>query len=139
MSSFTERPILTPLFCGKIWVVRKEFSYEIGNLGSGDKIVIPVGFITDLASVPRIFWSIYPPFGRYLSPSILHDFLYWEQCFNRKRSDEIFLEGMKVLKVGKFDRNIIYNAVKLFGGIAWRKNKKDKRRGNKKIIDVFNW
>jgi hypothetical protein len=139
MSSFTDRPILTPLHCGKKWVVRKEFVYEIGSIGSGDKIITPEGFITDLASTPRVIWSIFPPFGIYLSATIIHDYLYWEQIYSRKETDDIFLEGMKVLQVSKFDRKTIYNSVRLFAGGSWKSNQKRKESGEKKIIDLLDW
>jgi len=115
MSSFTERPLLTPLPCGKKWVVRKEFYYDVGYKGSDDRITIPAGFITDLATSPRILWSIIPPFGRYLSPSILHDYLYFSKEVSRKKSDEIFYEAMLISGVKKWKAKIMYLTVRLFG------------------------
>lgn len=123
MSSFTERPILTPLNCGKRWVVRKEFVYEVGSLGSGDKIVISPGFITDLASTPKLLWSILPPFGRYLPSAILHDYLYATKERSRKKSDKIFLEAMMVLNVPAWKRYAMYYAVRLCGKLSYGKNK----------------
>src|SRR5258708_33483224 len=43
------------------------------------RITVPVGFVTDLASVPRVFWSLLPPAARYSYPAIIHDYLYWFQ------------------------------------------------------------
>jgi len=40
------------------------------------EITVPAGFDTDYASIPRIFWPIYPPDGEYAPAAILHDFLY---------------------------------------------------------------
>ena len=77
MSSFTEKLILSPLSDGEKWVLRKEFSYDIGFKGSKNTIVIPVGFVTNFASIPKILWSILPPIGKYTSISILHDYLYY--------------------------------------------------------------
>src|SRR5262245_55189884 len=42
-------------------------------------VTVPVGFVTDFASIPRIFWSALPPDGRYTYPAIVHDYLYWTQ------------------------------------------------------------
>ena len=123
MSSFTERPILTPLNCGKRWVVRKEFSYEIGHLGSGDKVVIPVGFVTDLASTPKPLWSILPPFGRYLPSAILHDYLYATKEKSRKESDKIFLEGMMIFGDPVWKRYAMYYTVRLCGKSSYGKPK----------------
>lgn len=35
---------------------------------------VPKDFISDGATVPRIFWPIFPPVNRYLIPSIIHDY-----------------------------------------------------------------
>lgn len=42
-------------------------------VGSTDVIQIPDGFQTDLASVPRIFWSVLPPDGTYERAAVVHD------------------------------------------------------------------
>ena len=73
MSSFTENLIVSPLKDGKSWVVRKEFFYDIGFEGSGDTIVVPVGFVTDFASVPQFFWGIFPTWDKYGKASVIHD------------------------------------------------------------------
>jgi len=48
------------------------------TLDDGVNIVIPQWFITDFASVPRLFWLIpgFSPYGPLLTGSILHDFAY---------------------------------------------------------------
>lgn len=33
--------------------------------GAGRIIEVPAGFETDFASVPRLFWRVVPPWGRY--------------------------------------------------------------------------
>lgn len=43
-------------------------------VGSRDVIIIPDGFRTDLATVPRIFWAMLPPSGTYEKAAVLHDF-----------------------------------------------------------------
>ena len=139
MSKFTRPLIVSPLPDGKRWVLREEFSYDIGSKGSGNSIVVPFGFVTDFASVPRIFWGIYPKWGKYGNAAVVHDYLYWVQRYSRKETDNIFLEGMEVLKVSVFDRKTIYNSVRLFGDLAWKKNQKRKESGEKKIIDLTGW
>lgn len=36
---------------------------------------IPEGFISDGASVPRIFWSVFPPVRDYFNEAVYHDYL----------------------------------------------------------------
>lgn len=121
MSSFTDPPIISPLPDGRNWLLVKDFVYEIGSLGSGDKIVVPASFKTDLASIPRLFWSFWPPTGRYSSASILHDYLYFSHERTKEESDDIFYEAMLILNVKKWKAKIFYNAVKIFGQKAYDK------------------
>lgn len=101
------------------------FHFESGEVGL---VVVPAGFDTDYASVPRVFWSIYPPDGSYTEAAIIHDWLYWEQPpqLSRKQCDQVFLEGMAALGVPWHRRRIIYSSVRLGGWAAWNKNKKEK-------------
>lgn len=38
-------------------------------------IPIPKGFITDGATIPKIFWNILSPFGRFFKSCALHDYI----------------------------------------------------------------
>jgi len=99
-------------------------SYDVGSKDSGDRITVPRGFITDFASIPRPLWSVYPPYGAWSGPAIVHDYLYVKQPRTRKESDDIFLEAMKVVGVPWLRRTLMYSAVRLGGGIPWRKRSK---------------
>ena len=52
MSRFTEILNVSPLPDGKNWVIMKDFGYYVGEEDSGNRIDVPIGFITDFASVP---------------------------------------------------------------------------------------
>jgi hypothetical protein len=80
---------------------------------------VPAGFETDFASIPKLFWSILPPNGKYTGAAVIHDFLYHHHRYTRKRSDQIFREAMKVLGVNWLTRGIMYQAVRWFGAKAW--------------------
>jgi len=138
MSAFTENLIVSPLPNGKTWVLRKDFSYDVGEEGSGETIKVPAGFITDFASVPRLFWIFFPKWGKYGNAAVIHDYLYWvqESKYPKKKADEIFLEGMFVLNVKKCTAKILYWSVKYFACLAWKGNKKDKAKGVNKFIDI---
>jgi hypothetical protein len=62
-----------------------------------DILLVPWGFVTDFASVPRVFWSIFPPIGKYGYPALFHDYVYWEQKLTRREADVVFRETMKEL------------------------------------------
>ena len=91
MSQFTKALIVSPLADGRTWVLMESFSYDVGREGSGDTIRVPEKFMTDFASVPRLFWSIFPQWGRYGNAAVVHDFLYWAQSRRRAEADRIFL------------------------------------------------
>jgi len=123
MSSFTSPLIVTPVDA-KYWKLVEQFTYHIGDRDSKEVIVVPVGFVTDFASIPQLFWSIIPPWGQYGKAAVVHDFLYKSQILTKKQSDSVFLEGMEILGVSKIKRTIIYKAVDIFGFIAWNSLKK---------------
>lgn len=95
--------------------ILEDFTFPMRNR----LLFIEKNFISDLASIPRIFWTFYPPFGTYTLASIIHDYLYskegsW-QVSSRKEADKIFLQIMEKTKVPKFTRLLFYCAVRLFG------------------------
>jgi hypothetical protein len=92
--------------------------YRVGT-AAGRIIDVPQGFETDFASVPRLFWRIVPPWGRYSPAAVVHDYLYHTSKVSRKEADGIFLELMARLAVPRWKRYVMYWAVRLFGWFAW--------------------
>lgn len=99
----------------------RSFRYNVGGEKSGIVVTVPAGFVTDLASVPRFFWRIVPPFGKYTPAAVVHDFLYSSQNLSRAMADAVFLEAMGVLGVPKWKRVSMYLAVRCFGWGPWRR------------------
>lgn len=83
--------------------------------------VIPQGFVTDMASVPRGFWNLFPPTGPWAKAAVYHDYLYQTGTISRADADHEFAEGMKALGVCWVTRMAMWVALRLFGGIAWDK------------------
>ena len=111
-----------------VYTVMQPFSYEVGQKGSGIAIMVPDGFETDFASIPRIARLIVSPSGLHAKASLIHDALYhggalftgWpEGEITRRRADLVFLEAMQVLKVPRWRCTIIYLSVRLFGWVVW--------------------
>ena len=120
MSSFTNKLTVTKIN-KREWRVERRFSYKVGGLSSHVSVKVPRGFITDFASVPRIFWIIFPPDGQYTQAAVVHDCLYHTHQFERKECDRIFCEAMEVLNVPRWKRWVMYKAVRTFGGFVWKK------------------
>ena len=100
-------------------------------------VAVPVGLVTDFASIPRVFWSVLPRDGKYTYAAIIHDFLYWTQGTTRESADEVFYEAMLDFEVNPVAREAIYSAVRLAGGSAWDKNQKLKASGEKRLLKVL--
>lgn len=98
------------------WVLAQPLEYK----GNRDTFIVPVGFATDFASVPRAFWSLFPPYGRHTKAAVLHDFLYVAQITSRKDADGIFLRVMKELGTSWVRRRIMHRAVRLAGWGPWK-------------------
>ncbi len=133
MSKFTNVLIVSPYPDGRTWYLRSEFGYDRGAEDSGNTIMVPVGFATDFASIPRPFWAILPKWGKYGNAAVIHDFLYFRQDLPRKEADDVLREAMVVLKVVLWQRFVIYHAVRWFGFFAWYTNRLKKKAGYSKI------
>ena len=110
------------------------------NPGQEDKykaVDVPIGFVTDFASIPRVFWSLLRPDGEYTYPAILHDFLYWTQERPRDVADQIFKIGMEEFSISKTTIGTIYEAVRLGGASAWESNAKAKGNDEKRVLKQF--
>ena len=101
------------------------FTYEVGDLGSGDVITVPKGYVTDFASVPRALWAIEPPLGDAGKAAVLHDWLYETGERSRAEADRIFLEAMQVLEVEWWKRRLIHRAVRMFGSGGYRERREE--------------
>ena len=78
-------------------------------------VLVPEGFISDGASVPRCLWSIYPPFGKYLEAAVVHDWFCVNHEVDSVTAANVFREAMQVCGVNIWRRNKMYWAVRLGG------------------------
>lgn len=120
MSKFTT-PLQIEFLDGKDFKLLESFEYYRTDDAS-EIYKVPKNFVTDFASIPRLFWSILPPTGtrrnRYGKAAVLHDYFYDANCkykMSRRQADLIFLEAMKAVKVNAFIRYLLYYNVRLFG------------------------
>jgi hypothetical protein len=127
-------PTLQPFEDGNEWLVAVPLVYKIGN--TGKEIVVPAGFITDLASVPRQFCQLLPSTDRYLRAAIVHDFLYWDQACSKSAADKTLLAGMIESHVPKWKQAIVFRGVDLGGSRAWEGNAADRRNGLVRVLPV---
>jgi len=102
-----------------------------------DPVKVPLGFVTDLASIPRIFFTLLRPDDDYAYAAIVHDYLYWTQARTRTVSDQIFKMAMRDFSVARWKLYAIYQAVSWFGGRAWNDNALLKKAGERRVLKQF--
>ena len=86
-------------------------------------ISIPKGYESDLASIPRAFWSIMSPNkSELIAPALIHDLLYGENClYTRKMADDIFYRALRNNGVSFYDSAKLYTGVRIFGASHFKK------------------
>jgi hypothetical protein len=107
---------MTPLPNGKHWRLNKEFPVL--------SFVVPAGFVTDLASVPRVFWFIAPRWGKHGPAAILHDYLYRTGEVDRRTADNRFADVMDLCNVHPIFADAMFFAVRIFGFHAWARKRR---------------
>ncbi|KJS41173.1 MAG: hypothetical protein VR70_05335 [Rhodospirillaceae bacterium BRH_c57] len=85
----------------------------------GGKVTVPAGFLTDLASVPRLFQAVVPVVGDQNGAATVHDWCYHSQTMSRAEADSLFLAGMEAAGVGWARRWAMYGAVRVGGWVPW--------------------
>lgn len=126
MSNFTDP--LDVRQDGDEWVTLRDFSYwtdcEESEAPLSERcrtrIVVPAGFRTDFASIPRLLWPLIGhPAGRYAQAASLHDWLYRNHLVSRAEADRIFREAMGTLGVPAWKRSLMWAAVRVGGHGAY--------------------
>ena len=98
----------------------------------GDNLyTIPVGYVSDGASVPRALSWLYPKYGAYLKAAIVHDYLLTDKLdeMESNRIDEIFKEAMADLDIPKIRQWTMWCGVRI--GAIFNKRR---RKGSLKTL-----
>lgn len=122
-------------FADPMYVLTKPIAWR-PNPGQEEyaAVDVPSGFVTDFASIPRIFWSALRPDGKYTYAAIVHDYLYWTQTRPRAEADTVLKLGMEDFEVNSITITAVYEAVRLGGGAAWDGNARLKRDGERRVL-----
>lgn len=125
----TKRGFITPL---ALIGLRGKNRYRLTNplvyITINDQMfVVPRLFITDFATIPRIFLSIIDDDeARIRDAAVLHDFLYSahsspDQLVTRLRADQLLIESMLTLGAPWWMRVMVYAAVRVAGRRYYKK------------------
>ena len=91
-------------------MVTEDYTYE--------NVTVHNGFISDLASIPRILWWLYPPYNPdYKTACVVHDLL----CKNEEyaKADRYFEQILKASGVKYTTRRNLVMGVKLWHKLAY--------------------
>lgn len=99
----------------------KTFSYQDKVYG---KITVPRGFKTDFASVPKLFHGVIDDDASYIrEAAVIHDYLYSSGELPRVECDKVLERAMKELGAKWYQRKLVYYAVRVFGGLYFKKKR----------------
>ena len=82
-------------------------------------IRIPAGFVSDLASIPRLFWRILPRFGPWCEAAVVHDWLCRHGGIARPLADRVFLELLRRARVRAVPRGLLYAGARIGASRAY--------------------
>lgn len=105
----------------RMWIVAEPLVWEDARFG---RVTAPIGFRTDLASVPPILRDIpaLDPNGMSRKPATLHDWNYTWQGLDKDHADELLRQSLLSVGVSPRVADIFYNGVREFGLAAWNGN-----------------
>jgi hypothetical protein len=95
-----------------VWLLQSELAFNSDTIGP---IVVPQGFQTDFASVPRIPLAYLLAGGTADASAVVHDWLYRYGKCTKRQADEVFLEAMAAEGVPWWRARLMYRAVRMFG------------------------
>jgi hypothetical protein len=105
------RVAVTPIDA-KRWRLLEPICY----IGDVDKFLVPEGYVTDFASVPRIAVWLVPSYGRYTPAAILHDYLLTDALKSGRvtsnDADGLFRRAMRELGVPAVKRWLMWTGVR---------------------------
>lgn len=103
------------------WAVSDELAWEVGHLGSGLDITVPMGFSSDLGSIPAwLRWLFNPASAACAKAYLLHDFILLPENRAKGWSSQFaaaqLYDAMRADGVPGWSRRMQYHGVNL--GIA---------------------
>ena len=125
------------------WCVLAPFRAQLDALG-GRVVSVPKGFVTDLASVPRlpfVYWSVG---GRARRAAGIHDYLYQTHGdgIDRGQADAVFLE-VAATEEGAILARLMWAGIRVGGVWAWHTGPRRFRRFANHLLErrtrVMRW
>jgi hypothetical protein len=105
--------IVVEFIPAKNWWSQAKWKLHESFVSSNDEVVVPIGFISDGASIPIMFRRWFSPTGKYFGAAIIHDFVLastrdWREA-NRQFANELSALGIGVIR-----KTALISTVKLY-------------------------
>jgi hypothetical protein len=98
------------------WILTKPLVYR--SVVAGQTFIVPAGFVTDLASVPRlpvVYWLTGDTCDE---AAVVHDYLYSTHMTTRAVADSVLCEASKVMGEPAWRCRLMWAGVRIGGGGA---------------------
>ena len=101
------------------WRLVRALRYQSSVAGA--RIIVPEGFVTDFASVPRLPLIYLLAGNTAHSAAVVHDYLYQYHLpgIDRSQADAVFYEAMRASGESRWRAWTMWSAVRMFGGSLW--------------------
>lgn len=99
------------------WALLAPLVWELDNK---QRLEVPEGFITDLASIPRIFQNILSVTGKSRRAAVGHDYLYSAHIGTRQEADDFLRLALIAEGMNSVTARIYWLGVRAGGWIAWK-------------------
>lgn len=116
---------------GKTWRLLEPLVYRSGT---GDSLVVPAGFVAELAGVPVWLHRYLAPGERFAGPAVVHDYLYWTRHCARGEADALFRRAMIEQGIADSVVRQLADAAASWGGTAWRAYERDRAAGLPRFV-----
>jgi len=96
----------------KSWRLLESFVFLDPEVGP---IVVPAGFVTDYASVPRLplTYTLFGPYGH--AAAVIHDYLYATGLYPREVADRVFHRALRASGIARWRAGLMYAGVRVGG------------------------
>lgn len=98
------------------WVLLAPLACESGRIGV---VVVPEGFVTDFASVPRLPLAYFLAGGLAHAAAVIHDWLYTTHSTDRATADAVFQDAAKACGVSAWRAYLMWLGVRAGGASSW--------------------
>lgn len=113
--AFESRLVCTREVGGEVFSLSVPLVYRSNLLST--PIIVPTGYETDFASIPRIARSLIPQVGKHVHAAVVHDYLCTDGealGITQELADKIFYEAMEVCGVRWSKRKVMFRGVRAF-------------------------